>query len=127
MGLDMKLLIAKKNSTEPIETRGWEFCYWRKANQIRNYFEESLKDFQDNGKTLVQKEVLEDLLKRLTEVLIDHSKAKELLPTCSGFFFGNEEYNSWYFEQILEVRDDIRDILNYVNFEEEDVLYWEWY
>jgi hypothetical protein len=52
--------------------------------------------------------------------------AQELLPTQSGFFFGDVSYDNWYVDEIIS---------NYVRFKElydevseDDVLeYWEWY
>lgn len=32
----------------------------------------------------------------------DSTKAEELLPTASGFFFGNTEYNEWYYTDVYE-------------------------
>jgi hypothetical protein len=33
-------------------------------------------------------------------VIIDKSKAEQLLPSSSGFFFGNTEYDEWYYNDI---------------------------
>ena len=40
----------------------------------------------------------------------DHSKAEELLPSTSGFFFGNTDYDEWYYdgvENTIEMLDKI--------------------
>ena len=34
------------------------------------------------------------------KVIKDTSICEELLPTCSGFFFGNTDYNEWYVQDI---------------------------
>ena len=57
------------------------------------------------------KEDAEELLSRCNKVLKDHSKAEKLLPTMSGFFFGNTDYNSHYYDDVLTVRDFIKDKL----------------
>lgn len=44
------------------------------------------------------------------KVLENHDLAEELLPTCSGFFFGPTEYNARYFESV-------QDVLNFVENE----------
>lgn len=47
-----------------------EAGYWRKANQIHNWFIENLEDFEDNGKeTWVSKEQLKELLDTVNKVL----------------------------------------------------------
>lgn len=33
----------------------------------------------------------------------DQKRCAELLPTQSGFFFGNTDYNEWYFDDVKEV------------------------
>ena len=107
--------------------------YWRKANQIHNWFVENVQDGEDNCHPhYVSFEKLEELLKVCKEVkksiklvdgkliqsytfdadgnrinnyidgkvIEDTSVCEELLPTTSGFFFGDTEYNEWYAEQI---------------------------
>lgn len=44
------------------------------------------------------------------EVIVDESVAEKLLPTQSGFFFGNTDYNEWYVEDLQETKR----ILEYV-------------
>lgn len=45
-------------------------------------------NYEDNfGDYVVSKELLEKLLKTIDEVLNNHSKAAELLPTSEGFFW----------------------------------------
>ena len=34
--------------------------------------------------------------------MADNSKAEELLPTCSGFFFGSTDYDEYYFEDLKD-------------------------
>jgi len=41
-----------------------------------------------------------NLLDACKQVKDDNSKAEELLPSASGFFFGNVEYDEWYFNDI---------------------------
>lgn len=78
-----------------------EVGYWRKANQIHNWFVENVQRGQDDCKEyFVHAEDLTELLELCKEVKADNSKAEELLPTKSGFFFGDTEYNEWYFRDI---------------------------
>ena len=43
---------------------------------------------------------MEKLRNVCAEVMQDHSKAEQLLPTCEGFFFGGTEYDKYYFNDI---------------------------
>lgn len=47
------------------------------------------------GKTLVEP----------GKVIKDPTVAKELLPTRSGFFFGSEEYDQYYLQDVVETRE----------------------
>jgi hypothetical protein len=48
----------------------------------------------------VSRDTLEELLDICKQVRDDHSKAEQLLPTQSGFFYGGTEYDEWYFTDI---------------------------
>jgi len=111
-----------------------EVMYWRKANQVHNWFVENVQNGEDDcGNYYVSREQLEELLNVCKEVLAnsklvegeivngerfeegkwipikeegkyieDTSIAKELLPTSSGFFFGSQDYDQWYYEDIKD-------------------------
>lgn len=79
-----------------------EVAYWRKANQIHAWFVENCQDGNDDcGYHYVSLEQLQELLDKVREVLEDHSKAADVLPSRSGFFFGSTEYDEMYFEDLL--------------------------
>lgn len=124
MGLDMYLKKRIKNSDYDRE----EVAYWRKANQIRKWFENHLKNGVENCQyTKVTKENLLDLLNDCKAVLNNHDLASELLPTQNGFFFGNTEYNEYYFEQIESTVKQIKNILEWTDFETYEIEYLEWW
>jgi len=83
--------------------------YWRKSNQIHNWFVENLADGVDEcQKIFVNRESLENLRDLCNQVLADNSLAKDLLPTGAGFFFGSLEYDEYYFgdlKQTVEIID----------------------
>ena len=78
-----------------------ELGYWRKANQIHRWFVENVQNGVDNcGEYFVSKADLQSLLDVCLAVKLDHSQAEELLPAASGFFFGNTDYDEWYYNDI---------------------------
>jgi hypothetical protein len=78
-----------------------EAGYWRKANQIHRWFVENVqRGVDDCGNYYVEKSKLLELLDLCEKVKADNSLADSLLPTASGFFFGGTEYDEWYFEDI---------------------------
>lgn len=75
--------------------------YWRKANQIHQWFVDNVQDGEDNcAEYYVDRQKLTDLLVLCQLALRDKDKAEELLPTQSGFFFGSTEIDEWYFQDI---------------------------
>ena len=79
-------------------TIGFPVAYWRKSNQIHNWFVTFIQDGNDDcGKYIVHRDRLEELRDICKEVLEDNSKAEELLPNSEGFFFGSQEYDEYYF------------------------------
>lgn len=80
-----------------------EVGYWRKSNQIHKWFVDNVQDGEDDCKDYyVTADKIKELLSVTKQVLADHSKAPELLPTGEGFFFGSTEYEDYYFEDLAE-------------------------
>lgn len=135
MGLDMYLMKRHKyregddEYNQLVDELSEEIMYWRKANQIRRWFVEHTDlNEDDNCKPIpLTKEILEQLYNDCHAVLRDHSKAEEILPCSSGFFFGSTEYDDWYFEQLRKTVDVIEGILEDTDFEEYEIDYNEWW
>jgi hypothetical protein len=94
-----------------------ELGYWRKANAIHNFFIGRCAEGEDDCKQIeIGKEFLEDLLDRCKKIvkeskllkendegvkfIEDNSIAKELLPTAEGYFFGSQNYDEDYLNDI---------------------------
>ena len=78
-----------------------EVAYWRKANQIHNWFVQNVQNGIDECQSsYVSREMLEQLLAVCKKVEEDNELASILLPSASGFFFGGTEYDEWYFKDI---------------------------
>jgi hypothetical protein len=94
--------------------------YFRKVNFVYRYFAHRLVDeccFADKAD-------IEDLISRCDKVLADHSLAKELLPTQSGFFFGSTDYDEWYFKDVEDCKKQMENLLSKYD-EETDVIFFE--
>ena len=77
-----------------------QLCYWRKANHIHKWFVDNVQGGEDDGKEyLVSLPEIKQLMDVCYEVIIDNSKAEELLPTEEGFFWGSTKYDDIYFTQ----------------------------
>lgn len=132
-----------------------EIGYWRKANQIHNWFVENVQDGVDDCSSyIVSKEKLEELLDICKQVqasinlidgtvrngqimkdgeIVDNIEpgkqivntvvAEELLPTCSGFFFGSTDYDQWYAEDINNTIEILENVLKEFDFDNYTILY----
>lgn len=88
----------KANRVKYIEE---EVGYWRKANHIHNWFVQNIQNENDNcGEYYVGIDDLINLLDVCKQVKENPSKGEELLPTTSGFFFGDTEYGELYMKDI---------------------------
>ncbi len=84
-----------------------ELDYFRKVNFLVKYFEGRGADIDSQIPFPMTKDDAEELLNRCEEVLKDHSKAEELLPTMEGFFFGPTDYDEYYFDDVERVRNSL--------------------
>jgi hypothetical protein len=72
--------------------------YWRKANHIHKWFVDNVQDGEDNcADYYVSREALTELRRRCQQVLDFRHLAVDNLPTVEGFFFGNTDYDEYYF------------------------------
>lgn len=120
MGLD--IFITKRKRTQ--------IGYFRKVNFLVKFFESKGLDVESQAPFTIEKEYAEELLSKCEKVLGDHSQGPILLPTVSGFFFGSTEYDSYYYQDVKEVRDYVRDKLlpAFDSLEENEVLSFDiWY
>lgn len=77
--------------------------YWRKANAIHRWFVDNVADGNDDCRpNYLGLDTLEELKSLCLEVLSDHAKADELLPSGSGFFFGSTAYDEAYYKDLMD-------------------------
>ena len=123
MGLDMYLEARDKGGNV------WEAAYWRKANQVHNWFVENVQEGVDDcgayEVTIDELQHLIDLCSKAKDIMDASSrdesadgeydgevveKLNELLPTTSGFFFGTTEYDEWYYSQIEDTINQLEKV-----------------
>ena len=75
------------------------------------------------GEYLVSKQDLETLLLICKQALEDKNKAASLLPTQQGFFFGGQEYDDWYFDDLESTVEILEKALNFYNEKIVDIYY----
>ena len=85
-------------------------AYWRKANAIHKWFVDLSGEEDKCQKIYVNGSQIKSLVDTCKQILADHSKASELLPTQSGFFFGSTEYDEWYYEDLEKTVKMLADV-----------------
>jgi hypothetical protein len=99
-------------------------AYWRKANAIHEWFVQNVQDGVDEcQEAWVSREQLQELIDVCKTVIAEMSKAEELLPTRSGFFFGGTDYDEWYKGDLQYTADRLEKILADPAFKKADFYY----
>lgn len=95
--------------------------YWRKVNSVHQWFVDNCQDGNDDCReAYVSREQLQELLRICEVVIMDKAlletdeTAKAMLPTASGFFFGSQDYDDWYYKDLEYTRDLLKQVLETV-------------
>lgn len=104
---------------ELLNVKGQERSY-RKVNQIQNYFEtrfyeggnESDNEEYNCVNTKVDDFTIDDLLNRIANINKNPTAtiAEAEFPTTDGFFYGDTDYDEFYFEQNNEFANDLTEL-----------------
>ena len=95
-----------------VESISFELKYWRKANAIHKWFVDNVQEGKDDcGTYYVSKKKLSLLLETITNVIDNPKLANELLPTESGFFFGDMSYDEFYFQNLKDTKEMLEKLL----------------
>lgn len=94
----------------------YQIGYWRKANAIHKWFVDKLASGVDNCQEIyVGMEDLKTLLGNVEMVLENKDRAKDLLPTQEGFFFGGLEFDDWYFEDLKYTKELLTRVIKFLS------------
>ncbi len=102
----------------PIEFTNWNYysvnipiAYWRKVNCIHNWFVENVQGGNDNcDRSYVSDEKIKELVEEIDNILSEPdpktklAKAEANLPNTTGCFFGSQEYDEWYWEDLADTK-----------------------
>jgi hypothetical protein len=122
---ELNQLTKEMGVSFPANLIEFDVGYWRKANHIHKWFVENVQDGNDDCKEYyVSLDTLKELLETCQTVLNDHSKAEELLPTESGFFFGSTDYDEFYYEDIQNTINIIEPLVSNPDITKDLSLYY---
>ncbi len=112
--------VSKEFNFRNLSTVVEDVVYWNKANMIHHWFVENIqRGVDDCGTYEVSFETLKNIKSIIEEVLKDHTKAKVMLPTMDGFYFGSVEYDDYYFEELEYTSKELEKIIK----EEEEIRF----
>lgn len=102
-----------------------EIAYWRKANQIHNWFVDTIHNGEDEPcfTEEVTKENLKNLYILCLKVLTKRVNPEDILPTKPGCYFGSTEYDAFYYREIDETKSLLANLLANFNFETHYLVY----
>lgn len=79
----------------------YPIAYWRKANAIHGWFVSNCGNNQDTCQEMyVSLEDLRNLHAVCVQVAANPERANKLLPPTTGFFFGTQEVDEWYLNDL---------------------------
>lgn len=97
----------------------YDIGYFRKVNSVHSWIINNCANGEDHcQRVFMSDEKIHELRDALNTVLADRTKAAELLPTQSGFFFGGTEYDEWYFEDLKEAKVFFDMLCDFIDSEE---------
>lgn len=83
-----------------------QVMYWRKANAIHAWFVQNVQEGVDDCKEYwVGEEKLQELVDLCSKVV--ETKDTTLLPPQTGFLFGSQEADDWYF---IDLADTVKNL-----------------
>ena len=107
-----------------------ELAYFRKVNFLipffENYYSSKINNLEDFE---ITKSSILELKDRCEQVLNDRTLAKDLLPTHGGFFFGNINYDEYYYDDVVDVLENCNALLpEFDNLkEDESIIFKIWF
>lgn len=136
MGLD--IYFEKRNKANK-EVESVELAYFRKVNFLVRFME-NYGDVENCTYLPLSKDIVENLIESCDEVLNLYNTTKDktafeegakvILPTTDGFFFGNTDYDSWYINDVKEVKNKMQThVLPKFDSlaEDEEIVFYIWY
>ena len=97
-------------------------AYWRKANAIHGWFVKECAGGVDDCKPVyVSREALVTLRDLCNQALKQPAMAGDILPPTSGFFFGTDDIDDWYMQDMRYTIKAIGHILSTIPADD-----WHW-
>ena len=101
-----------------------QVAYWRKFNALHGWFVNECGGGVDECQDInVDEDKMKELLETLKKVSDNFTLAEELLPPVQGFFFGGDEVDEYYKEDVNSTIKIIEELLEEQEQSKEHGLY----
>ena len=112
----------------PLSTFETKILQWRKANAIHKWFVDNCQDGKDEcQRTSLMLSDLHALRDTLAQLLDhDESKAALLLPPTTGFFFGSDALDEWYWDEVDRTHAVLDEWIKYIETDRAREGSWGW-
>lgn len=124
---DLKVLgdyIFQQNFKYSVMEERYQIGYFRKFNALHGYIVDHFANGVDDCRPIeLSKKDITQLLAVCKSVKEHPNQAKELLPTQTGPFFGDVDYDDWYFNAVDAAIDLFTRILEILDFTKYRVIY----
>lgn len=142
MGLDMYLQTVKTEHSYPDGTpeapyQGRHIThitkedvgYFRKFNALHGYISATATPYgiENCQDVYLSAEYIEETLEMLKDLKAHPEKVAEVLPPTDGFFFGSQEVDEYYWQNVDDAIETFQRILDTVDFTKVDVIYYAWW
>lgn len=115
------MYILRRDPAKAVEEQGFdEVCYWRKFNALHGLF---LRTFNMTDDDLDSPAISAENVKTWLDILDkaeaaylnnDTDTLKKILPCKEGFFFGSQEYDDWYHDDIVDAKKQLTKLLKLI-------------
>ena len=92
-------------------------AYWRKSNQIHNWFVQNVQQGQDDCREYYVSHEKLEALRETCRVALFNKDPHELMPV-EGFFFGSNDVDQYYWEDIKHTIKKLDKIINHKDYQE---------
>lgn len=110
----VKELVNIKDACESADcglTIQFPVAYWRKANHIHGWFVDNVQAGEDNCEEYyVSRRGLTDLRDACQQAI--NTQDPDILPRVAGFFFGSDEIDEYYWDQLKDTIKQINKVLS---------------
>lgn len=153
MGLDVYVEVSNRKDREEIVAKNKEICerndkayeekgedakyeqtvdipttqdyYFRKFNALVNWVRHNVGNVENCEPMELSKNDIEALQATLNDLTPENCDQE--FPTCTGFFFGSQDYDEWYWQDVEKAKQMCQEILKQTDWENEVVTFFIWY